>query len=222
MGERDRWTPADPVRHAGIGDVPNEEHTMSALAVEHEPDNGHGWDELVRIWEQTDAPEGCKVEIIEGTVTVTPPPSGDHAVSASTLQRRLYAKIPEDWEIFQNLGLALPGRSELYVPDLVVVPRELVVGRKYAQAEDALLVVEITSPSNGSHDRITKVHGYAEADVPLYLLLDQWRSGNPTATLYGDPADGTYRVLDVVKYGDPIRLPAPFDLTLDTGEFPVS
>jgi hypothetical protein len=29
-------------------------------------------------------------------------------------------------------------------------------------------------------------------------------------------------VPDVVKYGEPIRLPEPFDLAVDTGEFPVS
>jgi hypothetical protein len=29
-------------------------------------------DELVWIWEQADAPKGCKVEIIEGLVTVAP------------------------------------------------------------------------------------------------------------------------------------------------------
>jgi hypothetical protein len=43
-----------PVRHAGIGDVPNEEYTMSALSVEHEPRNGNGWDEFVRFWEEMD------------------------------------------------------------------------------------------------------------------------------------------------------------------------
>ena len=41
---------------------------MSALSAEPES----GWDEIVRIWEETDAPEGSKVEIIEGVVTVPP------------------------------------------------------------------------------------------------------------------------------------------------------
>jgi hypothetical protein len=30
-----------------------------------------------------------------------------------------------------------------------------------------------------------------------------------------------YRVLDTVKYGEGLHIPAPFDLTIDTGAFPV-
>ena len=30
---------------------------MSALTVDPVPGSGHGWDDLVRIWEETDAPE---------------------------------------------------------------------------------------------------------------------------------------------------------------------
>lgn len=71
---------------------------MSAPGVDPAPISGHGqdWDGLVRIWEETDAPEGCKVEIIEGIVTVSPPPSKDHNLTAARLQRRLYSVLPED------------------------------------------------------------------------------------------------------------------------------
>jgi hypothetical protein len=75
--------------------------------------------------------------------------------------------------------------------------------------------------SNANHDRIKKTHGYAQAGVPLYLLLDPWHSGRPTATLYGAPENGTYRVLDSVEYGEKLTLPAPFDLDIDTSTFPV-
>ena len=37
---------------------------MSALTVDHSTAGGHEWDGLVRIWQETDAPEGCKVEIL--------------------------------------------------------------------------------------------------------------------------------------------------------------
>ncbi|SCD68938.1 hypothetical protein GA0115239_105815 [Streptomyces sp. BpilaLS-43] len=46
-----------------------EETATSALTVDPVPGCGQDWDALVRIWEETDAPEGCKVEIIEATVT---------------------------------------------------------------------------------------------------------------------------------------------------------
>lgn len=85
-----------------------------------------------------------------------------------------------------------------------------------------MLVVEITSRGNANHDRIAKTHGYAQAGVPLYLLLDPWHDGRPTATLYGEPQSGTYRVLDSVEYGVKLTLPEPFGLTIDTAEFPIS
>ncbi|MEV6259659.1 Uma2 family endonuclease [Streptomyces sp. NPDC051784] len=196
---------------------------MSALTVDPVPGHGQEWDDLVRIWEETDAPEGCKVEIIEGIVTVSPPPSKDHNTTAELLQRKLYTVIPEDWGIYQTLGVSVPGRAGVYIPDLVVVPRAVATGPgNRVPAEEALLVVEITSQANANHDRVKKADGYAKAGVGLFLLLDPWHSGRPTATLYGDPAHGTYRVLEAVEYGEKLTIPEPFGLDLDTGIFPVS
>lgn len=130
--------------------------------------------------------------------------------------------IPEDWGIYQTLGVSVPARAGLYIPDLVVVPRAVATGPGNVPAEEALLVVEITSQHNANHDRIGKVHGYATAGVALFLLLDPWHSGRPTATLYGEPEDGTYRQLATVEYGDKLTLPDPFGLDLDTGILPVT
>ncbi|GEC09757.1 hypothetical protein SSP24_74120 [Streptomyces spinoverrucosus] len=195
---------------------------MSALAAESGASEGTGWEEIVRVWEETDAPEGSKVEIIEGVVTVPPPPSKDHNTTAALLQRRLYTVIPETWEIYQTLGLEVPGASDLFVPDLAVLPVESALGTgNRVPADEAELVVEITSKRNANHDRIKKVHGYARAGIPLYLLLDPWHSGRPTVTLYGAPEDGTYRVLASVEYGEKLTLPEPFNLEIDTSVFPV-
>ncbi|MFJ5972767.1 Uma2 family endonuclease [Streptomyces sp. NPDC093060] len=197
---------------------------MSALSVEPELPGGTGWDEIVRVWEETDAPEGSKVEIIEGVVTVSPPPSEEHNDTAELLHERLYGALPSDcdWGIYQTLGLTCPETGGLFVPDLCVVPRAALRRGTRVHASEAELVVEVTSRSNANHDRIKKAHGYAVAGVPFYLLLDAWQSGRPTATLYGEPQNGTYRVLASVEYGEELRLPAPFKLVLDTGIFPLS
>ncbi|MFC8793637.1 Uma2 family endonuclease [Streptomyces cinereoruber] len=195
---------------------------MSALAVEPEPAMGDGWDELVRIWEETDAPEGCKVEIIEGIVTVAPPPANQHNSIAAKVHRVLIREIPEEWNVYQTLGLAFPDRAGMYMPDLVVAPEAAVDDEpgNFVPAAVAELVVEITSKWNANHDRIVKLQAYATAAVPLYLLIDRWHSGRPTATLYGEPKNGLYRVLDAVEFGRELHLPVPFDLTIDTGTFP--
>ncbi|ANP49058.1 Uma2 family endonuclease [Streptomyces griseochromogenes] len=193
---------------------------MSALTVSQDPDQN--WDDLVRYWEEMEWPEGSKVEIIEGIITVSPSPAFRHNVIAERIQRRLYSVTPDDWGIFQTLSIAVPSRLGMLIPDLLVTPvQERPETDSYIPAALAELVVEVTSKSNARHDRVSKPAAYATAGIPLYLLVDPWAPGGPTATLYGEPKGEGYRTLSAVKFGDPIKLPEPFDVTIDTGEFPV-
>lgn len=181
---------------------------------------GSEWEELVWVREQTDTPKGCKVEIIDGLVTVTPLATTSHHRIAERIQRRLFETIPEHWNVFQWLGMAVPTRLGLYVPDLAVVPEMPAEGHDdFVPAAVARLAVEITSKATARNDRTAKLAGYAEAGVPLYLLVDRLAPGGPTVTLYGEPKEGGYRLLRAGKFGERIMLPAPFDLELDTGEF---
>ncbi|CAL9473724.1 Uma2 family endonuclease [Streptomyces sp. enrichment culture] len=193
---------------------------MSALTVSHDAEQS--WDDLVRFWEEMEWPEGSKVEIIEGIVTVSPAPAFRHNLITARIQRRLYSVIPEDWEIFQTEAIAVPSRLGMFIPDLLVLPVEARQDSdSHTPAALAELVVEVTSKSNARHDRVSKPAAYATAGIPLYLLVDRWAPGGPTATLYGEPKGEVYRVLSAVKFGDPIKLPEPFGITIDTGEFPV-
>ncbi|MCB5909582.1 Uma2 family endonuclease [Streptomyces pinistramenti] len=194
---------------------------MSALPADPAP--GRHWDELVRFWEESDWPEGSKVEIIDGIIVVTPPLAAPHNRIAEKIHRRLYTVLPEDWGVHQTLGVAHPSRGRLYIPDLVVIPDPVVdalEGGNSAPLTAAELVVEITSLSNASYDRINKAAAYAQAGVPLYLLVDRFAPPGPTVTLYGEPQGDVYRELQKVKFGDEIHIPEPFDLTIDTSVFP--
>ncbi|MGW5210658.1 Uma2 family endonuclease [Streptomyces sp. NPDC004051] len=194
---------------------------MSVLAVSQDPEQS--WDDLVRFWEEMEWPEGSKVEIIEGIITVSPAPAYRHNVIAARIQRRLYSVIPEHWEIFQTQEIAVPSRLGMFIPDLLVAPvRDDSETENHMPAALAELVVEVTSKSNARHDRVSKPAAYATAGIPLYLLVDRWAPDGPTVTLFGEPHGDVYRPLDSVKFGEPIKLPAPFDLVIDTGEFPES
>jgi len=195
------------------------ETAMSALTVGHDPEQS--WDDLVRFWEEMEWPEGSKVEIIEGIITVSPAPAYRHNVIAERIQRRLYSVIPEDWGVFQTLAIAVPSRLGMLIPDIVVAPvRDDAESDTHIPAALAELVVEVTSKSNARHDRISKPAAYATAGIPLYLLVDRWAPEGPTATLYGEPMGDVYRPLSITKFGETIKLPAPFDLAIDTSEFP--
>ncbi|NML50592.1 Uma2 family endonuclease [Streptomyces sp. R302] len=194
---------------------------MSALPADPAP--GPHWDELVRFWEESDWPEGSKVEIIDGIIVVTPPPAAAHNRIVEKVHRRLYTVVPDDWGVYETQGVAHPSRGRLYVPDLLVIPERIMdelEGGESAPLTAAELVVEVTSLSNASYDRLNKAAAYAEAKVPLYLLIDRFGPAGPTVTLYGEPSD-VYKELQKVRFGEEIHLPAPFDLMLDTSVFPI-
>ncbi|GAB3579877.1 hypothetical protein GCM10027445_49150 [Amycolatopsis endophytica] len=86
-------------------------------------------------------------------------------------------------------------------------------------AETAELVVEIVSKGNARTDRVEKLWAYAQAPVPLYLLIDRYADPKPSLTLFSDPVDGHYRRSEQVAFGETIHLPEPFDLKLGTAAF---
>ncbi|XLE07624.1 Uma2 family endonuclease [Streptomyces sp. Pv4-95] len=195
---------------------------MSAIPTEPAP--RQHWEQLVRFWRESDWPEGSKVEITDGTIVVTPPQAVPHHRIAARVQRSLYTVLPEEWGVYQTLAVAHPSRGRLYIPDLVVIPDAVVDeldGGDPAPLTAAELVVEVTSPCNASYDRINKAAAYAQAGVPLYVLIDRFAPAGPTVTLYGEPKDEVYQELQRVKFGEDVRLPAPFGLTLDTSVFPL-
>jgi Uma2 family endonuclease len=203
-----------------LGSVTQPKETaMGALTVGHDPEQS--WDDLVRFWEEMDWPEGSKVEIIEGIITVSPAPAPRHNVIAARIQRRLYSVIPEDWGVYQTQAIAVPSRLGMFIPDILVAPvQECTEADTYLPGAVAELVVEVTSRKNARHDRVSKSAAYASAGIPLYLLVDRWAPEGPTATLYGEPHGDVHRPLAVAKFGELLTLPAPFDLVIDTREFP--
>ncbi len=193
---------------------------MTAAVVEANWD----WDSLLHVWQELDVPDGWRAEILGGEgITMAPPPAKPHSHIAGIVNRVLVNGVRDGWDVHQTLGVSVARIGSLYIPDFAVAPRvSLTVGVENdpVPAADLSLVVEITSAGNARHDRMTKRWGYAHAPVPLYLLIDRWDDNGPAVTLFSDPADGDYRHSERVPFGEPITLPAPFDLEIATVEFP--
>ncbi|MFI1018090.1 Uma2 family endonuclease [Streptomyces sp. NPDC020965] len=190
------------------------------------PEEKPSWEYLLSAWRELDAPEGWLVEIDEGHIAVVPPPHAHHNHIAAKVQRALYRSLSEELEIYQTLGIHITPLDRLYVPDLVVVPSELVSSAAPdstdpVDAAEALLVAEITSRGNAKDDRDKKLRAYATAPVAIYLLIDRFDPHGPTTTLFSDPRKGAYASSLRVPFGEPIQLPEPFDVKLDTSAFPV-
>jgi Uma2 family endonuclease len=160
---------------------------------------------------------GDRAEIIEGVIQQVSPSWG-HEGAADSIRRQIGARVRE-LDCRTGAGnVDLPGSANWYVPDLAVVPAEFVKADSGAVLPDqTLLVVEITSPSNGDDDRIVKRKRYAEYGAPLFLLVDRQ---DGTCTLFSVPSKlGYTHVEGPHPFGTPVRLPEPFGLEIDTSEF---
>jgi len=200
---------------------------MTAAMVENDQDSeGRPWDYLLRTWRELDVPEGWRAEIDEGQIVLVPPPHAHHNGIAERVQRLLYRGLTGELGIYQTLGVHVAPLDKLYVPDLVVMPTELIAAADPEtsdplDASEALLIVEITSKGNAREDRTKKYRAYARAGVPMYLLIDRFDVRGAMATLFTEPnEDGTYKHSDAVPFGKPLTLPDPFDVTLLTADFP--
>jgi Uma2 family endonuclease len=180
------------------------------------------WPTLLTAWQELAVPEGWRAEIVEYGIHLTPPPGNGHNMIAYLVHRALGEVTPDEWGLYQKLGVSIPLRARLFVPALVIVPTaELrrLPDLEPVSADRALLVAEITSFSNAETDRKTKRRGYAHAGVPLYLLIDRFDEDGPAVTLFSDPVDGHYQHLVRIPFGEKISLPEPFAIDLDTGGF---
>lgn len=119
-------------------------------------------------------PADKRYEIIEGELYEMPPPSWNHAV---TIMALLHLLDP----LLQALGgeLATAPVGVFFVgadpvqPDIIgLLPRSPAAPARRGVEGPPDLVVEVLSPSNRAHDRLTKRALYAQAGVREYWLVD--------------------------------------------------
>jgi Uma2 family endonuclease len=158
-------------------------------------------------------PEGLRAELIDGEIVVAPPPDGTHENVIAKIARQIIVNCP-DIDVWTTKGIETPrGR---FIPDLLTGPAGLVVGMPPWVAADGFhLVAEVTS-SRPEDDRNAKRLGYAEAGIPLYLLVDRERG---ECVLRAEPENGDYRSSYRVPIGEAVPLPQPFGFALLTDSF---
>lgn len=198
-------------------------------------------DSAYNLWLRDELPDtlglpndGTRVEIIGGEIVVSPGPDYAHNRIVRDIQRSFIAADLAErsfpWRCVQTTDLNLSDIRDGYIPDLIVLDGEMDRAAAKAQVrhllpEQTALVVAVTSPSNADYDRqptlrrpATKWTGYAQVGIPHYLLIDR-DPHSAQAILYSDPGSGKYRYLRVWEFGEPIRLPEPFGVVTDTGEW---
>jgi len=138
------------------------------------------------------------VELADGWIEVLPMPTEDHQRVALNLVTRLHAWLEPQGGVvyFAPLRLRVAERR-FREPDLLALvdAADARRGNDYWQGAD--LVVEIISPSNADHDRVTKRAEYAEARIPEYWIVDLDASCITVLSLEG----GVYRDAGVFARG---------------------
>jgi Uma2 family endonuclease len=170
-----------------------------------------------RVW-----PDKRRVEIIEGRLIVSPTPVIWHELVCIWINDHFKdAARLKGWMVDRAGEIELPATMDLIEPDLMVLrdAKSLPTLEHTRPLDHVLLVTEVVSSSSIREDREVKPRACALAGVPLYLLVDRFT--NPiTLSLFSDPGDGGYNQIETVKVGGKLRLPEPFDVTLDTASLP--
>lgn len=162
------------------------------------------------------APETVTLEFINGRLGVKAVPDGDHGAIIMWLLRQCMQYRPElDLHIEQGLRVD-QYRSGCARPDGVLAPVAHFAGQgEWADPAGVLMAVEITSYDRDTdrRDRVDKPVAYAQADIPVYLLIDRERC---EVTVYSDPQGGKYRTGVTRAYGYSVDVPGPVGFTLET------
>jgi Uma2 family endonuclease len=165
-----------------------------------------------------------RLELIGGRIGDKSVPDGDHNEILRWLHKRCTQVRADLWMYGSDQGLKVEkyrkGRAR---PDGSLAPDGHFLGApEWADPSGVLMTVEITSydtdTDTDNRDREEKPVAYADAGIPVYLLIDRDRCA---ITAFSEPApDGRgYAQKHAVQFdGGKLLLPDPVGIELDTGE----
>ncbi|MEC3913657.1 Uma2 family endonuclease [Nocardia sp. CDC160] len=174
---------------------------------------------LRSVAEQIERATGLRVQILGGSLVMSPTPRGKHAGTILELREQLQPLLPAELKPYEVSSILMPADPDDYsTPDLVVLPKSWSDDDEWlADPGDVELAIEVISKSEKSKQISDKQGWYATAGVRTLLVVDP-RYGR--WTLFTHPKDGEYHgSLDGV-YGDAVPLPEPFGFSLDTSSLP--
>ena len=150
-----------------------------------------------------------RVELFDGSLYVTPAPTPRHQYISGELVAALRPAVRvAALQVLEAVNVRLR-TGRMTIPDLVVTGDidfdELVI-----DAGAVRLVCEIISPSNAATDKVLKMHYYATAGIPWYLLVEQ-----ETGALQLFRRDGShYLEHSMAKPGETLHLTEPVEASI--------
>jgi Uma2 family endonuclease len=183
---------------------------MTAL----KPPGADSWtfEDLLALPESED---GTRYELIDGRLLVSALPALPHYRAVNLLHRLLIDRVPRRFLVGQMGGVLQRQRKDTYlIPDIMITPVSALKGKLavFAPAE-AVLVVEVLSPSSGKNDNLIKRYHYARMGIPHYWIVDPEARELHVMNL----AAGQSEYVD--EAGVEWLTKKPFPLKLDPAEF---
>jgi Uma2 family endonuclease len=150
-----------------------------------------------------------RIELFDGSILMTPAPTPRHQHISSELKFALREAVRKaGLHVHEAVNVRLrPGR--ILIPDLAVTAA-IDFDSPVIDAEAVHLVCEIVSPSNAATDKVLKMHHYAVAGIPWYLLVEQETGALHLYRLVGD----RYKVQSVTRAGQALELTEPVQVTI--------
>lgn len=164
------------------------------------------------------AEEGLRFEFLGGKLGVQPVADSTHSAMIMWLVRQCMQQRPQ-WDLHTELGLKVEAcREGRARPDGVLLPVDHFVGLpavEWADPDGVLMTVEVTSYDRDTNqrDRIDKPRAYAEAGIPVFLLVDR---DSREVVVHSEPEGGKYRNLHSTPFGERVDLPGPVGVELHT------
>ncbi|MQY38057.1 hypothetical protein SRB17_60650 [Streptomyces sp. RB17] len=173
-------------------------------------------DDLFESLERT-TPEGYKVDIVEGTVFMSPQ-RDTHWEIIADIYEQLRTKYPRK-RVKSDVRVDYPGHLNGFASDVTLVAEGAEKTPKGLwRCDDVEFVAEVISKGTAHNDYGPKKTAYATAEVPVYLIADPYQG---KCHLYSQPKDGDYVSELTVAFGADVDMTTTaLGLTLTTDEFP--
>lgn len=167
--------------------------------------------------ERLPAPEGYKVEIVEGTIFMVPQRNTHWDITMDLIEQ-LRASYPRK-RLTSDVRIDFPGPLNGFACDIAgLADGTGHEGEGRPRAQDVEFVTEVLSRGTAANDYGPKKAAYAAAEVPVYLIVDPYTAKCHVHSL---PKDGAYHVETTLDFGVDVDLTGtPVGLALATGEFP--
>ncbi|MFC4021277.1 Uma2 family endonuclease [Micromonospora sp. GCM10011542] len=157
---------------------------------------------------------GPKVEVLSGSVIVTPHAGIDHQSVERELPYLLHraARRAGLW-VYPEINLVCG--KDLFIPDIAVL-QSSGGGRSAVDVREAVLLGEIVSPGNRRKDVIDRPREYAAAGVPFFLRVDL-RNRVLAMALY-ELVEQEYRPVSAAAAGSAFVMRQPFEFSVDPAD----